>query len=757
MRLFYKPKNNGEIYAGLVAGNLEAISLLQNMAKFNARQGHGFAAEMANDLADRLRLRNAKIVGNNNKENGADREINNWFSEGGISIQSKYCKTGAKCIDSCFDKNGEYRYEGMQIEVPFDKYDDAVKAMKEKIKQGKIPGVDDPEKAKDIVRQGHYTYEQAKNIANGGNWDSIKFDAANAIVIGVFVGSISALITFAVSVWNDDDPKEAAKKALLTFMKVCGSVAVGAFLGAQLARKGAIESLLGEDACKIIAEKITGKVLNPDEATSYIAKNVAKAVPVIITTIIVVVPEVTDYLRNRISFAQLAKNLAVAGAGVAGAWAGNIAGAWAGGKIGAVVGNKFGVEVGVKLGAVFGPVGGLIGGFVGAIVAAWGAKWLADLIKDDDDKEMVRIITFEMEIFMGDFLWTSEEAEKANKKLHDNLKDGNKLKIMFASEDRYIAAQNVVIPVLEEIAESRKKIQLPQEEDLDLSQNIGKLIVEAEEMNKIQDEELDIKSKNQISEETQQNQENNQNFEQVSEQEINLSENWMFIFLRLLIKEKCPDANERILVPSAQFGKEIPAYFDGKIDLCEELKIKESKFFTKTLAPALDELAASEKLSKLKKTGTLGEFSECVCKILNEKMPHENEANEVIIPEVVDEIVDEKYSKDYSEESFWDKITGTIKSAGSELIFKALQLFYAMQNPECPIAIKAAIIAALGYFISPIDAIPDVIPFVGFADDLAAVGAALAMANMYINNEVIQKAKDKMRGLFGDDILKELN
>ena len=378
-------------------------------------------------------------------------------------------------------------------------------------------------------------------------------------------------------------------------------------------------------------------------------------------------------------------------------------------------------------------------------------------LKDDDDKEMVRIITFEMEIFMGDFLWTSEEAEKANKKLHDNLKDGNKLKIMFASEDRYIAAQNVVIPVLEEIAESRKKIQLPQEEDLDLSQNIGKLIVEAEEMNKIQDEELDIKSKNQISEETQQNQENNQNFEQVSEQEINLSENWMFIFLRLLIKEKCPDANERILVPSAQFGKEIPAYFDGKIDLCEELKIKESKFFTKTLAPALDELAASEKLSKLKKTGTLGEFSECVCKILNEKMPHENEANEVIIPEVVDEIVDEKYSKDYSEESFWDKITGTIKSAGSELIFKALQLFYAMQNPECPIAIKAAIIAALGYFISPIDAIPDVIPFVGFADDLAAVGAALAMANMYINNEVIQKAKDKMRGLFGDDILKELN
>lgn len=43
-----------------------------------------------------------------------------------------------------------------------------------------------------------------------------------------------------------------------------------------------------------------------------------------------------------------------------------------------------------------------------------------------------------------------------------------------------------------------------------------------------------------------------------------------------------------------------------------------------------------------------------------------------------------------------------------------------------------------------------------FTDDLLAVGGALAMAHEYINDEVIQKAKDKMRGLFGDDILKGL-
>lgn len=54
----------------------------------------------------------------------------------------------------------------MQIEVPSDKFDAAVQAMEEKIREGKIPGVTDPNEAKNIVRKGHFTYQQAKNIAN---------------------------------------------------------------------------------------------------------------------------------------------------------------------------------------------------------------------------------------------------------------------------------------------------------------------------------------------------------------------------------------------------------------------------------------------------------------------------------------------------------------------------------------------------------------------------------------------------------------
>lgn len=53
----------------------------------------------------------------------------------------------------------------MQIEVPSDMYDAAVTAMEEKIKRGQVEGVTDPKKAKEIIRKGNISYEQAKNIA----------------------------------------------------------------------------------------------------------------------------------------------------------------------------------------------------------------------------------------------------------------------------------------------------------------------------------------------------------------------------------------------------------------------------------------------------------------------------------------------------------------------------------------------------------------------------------------------------------------
>ncbi|NLK11147.1 MAG: DUF1232 domain-containing protein, partial [Staphylococcus equorum] len=68
----------------------------------------------------------------------------------------------------------------------------------------------------------------------------------------------------------------------------------------------------------------------------------------------------------------------------------------------------------------------------------------------------------------------------------------------------------------------------------------------------------------------------------------------------------------------------------------------------------------------------------------------------------------------FSEGNFWDKILKFAKSAGLKVIYVALLLYYTMLKKELPSFVKPTILGALGYFISPVDAIPDITPVVGF-------------------------------------------
>ena len=115
------------------------------------------------------------------------------------------------------------------------------------------------------------------------------------------------------------------------------------------------------------------------------------------------------------------------------------------------------------------------------------------------------------------------------------------------------------------------------------------------------------------------------------------------------------------------------------------------------------------------------------------------------------------YEKDYSEKGLFAKIVDNVKAVGLTLIYKALQLFYVAQSPNCPTTIKAGIFAALGYFISPLDMIPDFIPIGGYSDDALAIAAAIAMAQIYITPEIKQQAKDKIASIFGDNTAAELD
>jgi uncharacterized membrane protein YkvA (DUF1232 family) len=117
--------------------------------------------------------------------------------------------------------------------------------------------------------------------------------------------------------------------------------------------------------------------------------------------------------------------------------------------------------------------------------------------------------------------------------------------------------------------------------------------------------------------------------------------------------------------------------------------------------------------------------------------------------DVNEELKDPKYTEAYSETKLFDKILKFAKAAGIKVIYAVLLCFYTLQNPTTPILAKSVIVSALGYFILPLDLIPDFIPIVGFADDLTALVAGLVAVAMYVDDGVKQKAKDKLHTWFG--------
>ena len=99
------------------------------------------------------------------------------------------------------------------------------------------------------------------------------------------------------------------------------------------------------------------------------------------------------------------------------------------------------------------------------------------------------------------------------------------------------------------------------------------------------------------------------------------------------------------------------------------------------------------------------------------------------------------YSDNYSANKFLEKIKDYGKKLGSDLVVKAMSLYYCLTDPDTPTTNKVIIIAALGYFVCPVDAIPDLLIGVGFIDDASALTAAYTNIQSSIKQEHINKAK----------------
>lgn len=445
-------KTNEATISGITMGHYGTVNKSFDEEKFNARQGHGFAAESANTLVDNLTDHPAKVIGDDNQLNGADRIVD------GVYIQSKYCATGLKCIDDCFNSNGQFRYmmdgSPMQIEVPSDKYDAAVKAMEERIRRGQVHGVTDPKESKNIVRKGHFTYEQAKNIAKSGTVESLTYDAANGAVIATSASGVTFMISFATSVWNGEDLDSALKMATCSGLKVFGTAFDTSIIVSQLSKAGLNSALVGssEAIVSFMGPKASSVLVNAfrsggniyggaamKSAAKLIRSNVITAG---VTVVVLSAFDVANIFQGRISGKQLFKNVTNTTSTVIGGTGGWIGGAAAGTAILPGVGTV---------------IGGLIGSAAtGAVFGKASEKVMSGFIEDDADA-MVRIIESEFTELAVAYLLNHKEAEKTIDKLGEKL-DAKVMKDMFASDNRNAFARELLVPIIENEVSKRSKI-----------------------------------------------------------------------------------------------------------------------------------------------------------------------------------------------------------------------------------------------------------------------------------------------------------
>lgn len=331
--------------------------------RYKTRQGHGYAAEDANAMIDRLKGRSVEQVGGNNLKNGPDRIVN------GIEIQTKYCQTPRETLNSAFT-NDSYRYGDMKLEVPKEQYEEVVKLMGEKIREGKVPGIKNPLKAKEIVIKGAHTYNEARNIVKAGTIDSIKFDAkTQAITCSVTCG-----LTFAHSYYNNlkmgkshsnalkqatiDSAKSGIKVLAIgvttqQLLRTSGGrlVAAKATHGARMIVNGISKTEIGTKVIERVASTTVGQKIVGEAAKGAVSKGMRTN---IVTAGVMLVGQtgydVYKLSQGKISGGQLCKNVASNTAGLAGGYAGAAAGA--------AIGSMILPGVGTAIGGFIGSIGG---------------------------------------------------------------------------------------------------------------------------------------------------------------------------------------------------------------------------------------------------------------------------------------------------------------------------------------------------------------------------------------------------------------
>lgn len=91
---------------------------------------------------------------------------------------------------------------------------------------------------------------------------------------------------------------------------------------------------------------------------------------------------------------------------------------------------------------------------------------------------------------------------------------------------------------------------------------------------------------------------------------------------------------------------------------------------------------------------------------------------------------------------FWRKARGV--AARIPFADELLAAYYCAFDRNTPLPVKATLLGAVAYFVLPVDAVPDVLPALGFTDDAAVLATAIKLVAGHIRDEHRDAAREKL-------------
>jgi uncharacterized membrane protein YkvA (DUF1232 family) len=97
---------------------------------------------------------------------------------------------------------------------------------------------------------------------------------------------------------------------------------------------------------------------------------------------------------------------------------------------------------------------------------------------------------------------------------------------------------------------------------------------------------------------------------------------------------------------------------------------------------------------------------------------------------------------------FWRKLKDTVASL--PFAEDLLAAYYCAFDRQTPLHVKAVLLAAIAYFILPMDFIPDYIPVIGYTDDAAVLAGAIKLVTSHITADHREAAQRMLGRLCGE-------